>query len=101
MLTDAAGERGLAARLGGEEFLLVLPGAGPEQAFADIEALRRRIAGYPWEPITGALPVTVSAGLCTAGPGYADRDALLRRADQNLYAAKRAGRDRAVDDRVG
>ena len=99
MLAAAVGERGLAARMGGEEFLLVLPGADAERGFAQVEALRRRIAAHPWGPVTGTLPVTVSAGLCTAGPGCSDQEAVLRRADRNLYAAKHAGRDRSVDDR--
>jgi two-component system cell cycle response regulator len=50
--------------------------------------------------VTGALPVTVSVGLCTAGPGRADQDTVLRCADRNLYAAKRAGRNRSVDERA-
>jgi diguanylate cyclase (GGDEF)-like protein len=100
MLAAAAGASGFAARMGGEEFLLVLPGAGAEEAFAVLEDVRTRIATHPWGPVTGTLPVTVSIGLCTAEPGRADQQSVLRRADQNLYAAKDAGRDRSVGDRA-
>jgi two-component system cell cycle response regulator len=100
MLAAAADGDGFAARMGGEEFLVALPGLAAAEAFAVLEALRRRIAAHPWAPVTGGLPVTVSVGLCTAEPGCADQEAVLRRADRNLYAAKRAGRDRSVDDRT-
>ncbi|HEV7824489.1 MAG TPA: GGDEF domain-containing protein, partial [Mycobacteriales bacterium] len=100
MLAAAADGDGFAARMGGEEFLVALPGLAAAEAFAVLEALRRRIAAHPWAPVTGGLPVTVSVGLCTAEPGCADQEAVLRRADRNLYAAKRAGRDRSVDDRA-
>jgi diguanylate cyclase (GGDEF)-like protein len=48
--------------------------------------------------VTGALAVTTSIGVSTAPDGRATVSALLSQADRNLYAAKRAGRDRVVAD---
>jgi diguanylate cyclase (GGDEF)-like protein len=87
-----------AARLGGEEFLLVLPGVDGAEAVARLEKLRRSIRSYSWRSLTGDLPVTASIGVATAPSAGASQSALLRRADQNLYIAKNAGRDRTVSD---
>lgn len=83
---------GFAARLGGEEFALLLP--APDQAAPLMEQLRRDIAALRVPLRSGTeLAVTVSIGIapprCDAGT-----DQLLREADLALYAAKRAGRDR-------
>ncbi len=91
--TSGAGQA-YAARLGGEEFLLVLPGVGPEEAVAVAEGLRRRVAGADWAAVTGGLPVTASIGVASAPVDARDRASLLRTADQRLYRAKQAGRDR-------
>jgi two-component system, cell cycle response regulator len=72
-------------RLGGEEFLVVLPDTDPEAAVAAAEKLRASVAE------TG---VTVSIGWA-AWEGESPEE-LVRRADDALYAAKAAGRDRAV-----
>jgi diguanylate cyclase (GGDEF)-like protein len=73
------------ARYGGEEFFLVLPGASSEEAAELVERLR------------GVTPLdqTLSAGLAT-WDGEEPADALLARADEALYEAKRAGRDRVM-----
>lgn len=81
-------------RWGGEEFLVVLPGAGGvEGARLVAERLREAVAGYPWDEFAPDLSVTVSAGVALAGP-LTTVDALLQRADLALYRAKRDGRDR-------
>ncbi|BFU41780.1 diguanylate cyclase [Krasilnikovia sp. MM14-A1004] len=90
-------QRGFAARLGGEEFLLVLPAATVETAVTRLEHLRTAIRDNDWTPLTGTLPVTASIGLTFSRPGDGQTE-LLRRADANLYAAKSAGRDRIVTD---
>jgi diguanylate cyclase (GGDEF)-like protein len=87
-----------AARLGGEEFLLALPGVEGTEAVARLEKLRESIRSFPWRPLTGDLPVTVSIGVTTAPATGASQSALLRRADHNLYLAKDAGRDCTVGD---
>ncbi|WP_063714080.1 diguanylate cyclase [Actinoplanes sp. SE50] len=99
LLTGVAGlaREAFAARLGGEEFLLVLPGAAAGSAFAWAERLREAVRGHDWAPVTGDLPVTASIGVATVAPDRDTQEALLRQADVHLYAAKEAGRDRTAD----
>lgn len=90
----------LVARLGGEEFVVIMPDADSDCAIAVAERLRRLIADTPFRvsvPI-GAITVTISIGV-TIGGGLGDTsDVLLRRADEALYQAKNAGRNRVVAD---
>ena len=55
----------------------------------------RALRAEPWDAIAPGLALTASLGVVTA-PDAADLDGLARDADARLYAAKRAGRDRAV-----
>jgi two-component system cell cycle response regulator len=96
LLAEAADGPSFAARLGGEEFLLVFPGVTAPDALARCERLRQRIRAHAWAPITGDLAVTVSVGVATSEHGDDTMPDLLARADENLYAAKRGGRDRVV-----
>lgn len=82
--------RGLIARLGGEEFVMLLPGAAVEPARLQCEFLRQEIALLPIN-----LPVTVSIGVAQMYAGESVEQC-LKRADQALYQAKRDGRDRVV-----
>lgn len=84
-------------RMGGEEFLLLMPGMPREAASARLDRLRQRIteAGLALH-VTG-LEVTASIGLAQWRPGEDDLAALLRRADHAMYVAKRAGRNRVFD----
>jgi diguanylate cyclase (GGDEF)-like protein len=100
LLMQEASGPAIAARMGGEEFLLILPGVDAEQAALRCERLRLRIRAHAWEPITGTLPITTSVGVTTAADGRGTPSALLSQADRNLYTAKRAGRDRVVTDLV-
>ncbi|MGA0612618.1 sensor domain-containing diguanylate cyclase [Caldimonas sp. KR1-144] len=84
------------ARQGGEEFLVLLPATGAPQAHEVAEKLRRAIALEPVEPVG---TVTASIGVATLTPqmeAVSDPVALLRRADDALYAAKRGGRNRVA-----
>lgn len=76
-------------RLGGEEFGVLLPGCDPAGACARAEGLRRAIADLA----PGGHAITASLGVAA---GDRDVDALLALADECLYAAKRAGRNRVV-----
>ncbi len=96
LLQSGAPEEGFAARLGGEEFVLVLPGFDTPRAMARCETLRRLVHDYPWQDVVGELPVTVSVGVATAFAGSQTFNEMLSDADRRLYAAKRAGRDRVV-----
>jgi two-component system, cell cycle response regulator len=87
---------GLAARMGGEEFLLLLPGLDRSTAVALLERLRRRIAEYQWSSVQDGVLVTASIGVASAPEDEVERGALIAHADRNLYAAKRAGRNRVM-----
>ena len=80
----------LAYRLGGEEFLIVLPGGDAEQAAEVAESLRRAIAD---DPIAGLL-VTISFGVSASAPGTFEYDAVFAEADLALYRSKQDGRNR-------
>ncbi len=83
-------------RLGGEEFAVLLPHTGREGAMILAERLRQAIAGQSFEARDGRFGVTASFGVATLGPGPGDVATMLRRADEALYVAKSAGRDRCV-----
>lgn len=77
-------------RVGGEEFLAVLPGADEERAMEIAERLRLSIR----ERRLNGIGVTVSIGVAVARDGELDSDDMVARADGALYAAKAGGRDR-------
>lgn len=88
-------------RMGGEEFLALLPGTGLAEAMALAERLRVAVAAMQLVPDASIPGVTISAGIAAYRPEDTDVHALVRRADRALYDAKRAGRNRvvaAVDD---
>lgn len=96
----AGRSRDLCARLGGEEFVLLLPGTDAATARAVAERCRKllRNEALPHERSGAGRLVTVSIGLGTIVPG-ADDDpqVFLDRVDRRLYGAKSAGRDRICD----
>jgi diguanylate cyclase (GGDEF)-like protein len=84
----------LVARLGGEEFVAILPGADPLEAFGSGEAVRRAFANSAAFVDGLAVGATVSVGAASDVDIKGDLNALFRRADAALYVAKRAGRNR-------
>ena len=82
------------ARLGGEEFAVLMVGADPATAAAVAERLRQRVAGHTFGATADAL--TVSIGIASAPEDADTPEALFRLADQALYAAKAQGRDRVA-----
>ena len=83
-------------RLGGDEFVVMLPGAGADAA----EALGGRIRSVLADGLTDAgFPLRISAGISTYPFDGASTSALLRAADQALYAAKNGGKDRIASFR--
>jgi diguanylate cyclase (GGDEF)-like protein len=87
----------LLARYGGEEFAVVLPESGAADGVALAERIRRSVETKPFAFNDKPFPVTVSAGVgVTPGGESITPEELLARADQNLYAAKQAGRNRVV-----
>jgi two-component system, cell cycle response regulator len=100
----------LVVRLGGEEFVVIMPDTDMQHAAMVAERLRRRIGDTPFTvsaPV-GAITVTISIGVAIAevvshGEGEAagiveSGDSLLQRADNALYKAKRSGRNRVIVD---
>lgn len=79
-------------RVGGEEILVVLPGATKADAFGVGERLR--LAVRERRPVGVAM--TISVGVAVARPGPLDTDRLVGLADEALYSAKAAGRDRVM-----
>jgi diguanylate cyclase (GGDEF)-like protein len=84
------------ARLGGEEFVIVLPGADREQARLRAETVRRACGLWDHPVPDGILRVTVSAGVAAGPADGLDGTTLLEACDRALYAAKEAGRDRVL-----
>ncbi|WP_298210265.1 GGDEF domain-containing protein [Acidovorax sp.] len=95
VLRGLSREIDLVARLGGEEFVVVMPGASLVAAQAAAERLREALAAEPATSLDGIpLHITTSIGLAMAEDGDSDVHATLRRADDALYQAKHEGRDR-------
>ncbi|MGQ0604726.1 MAG: GGDEF domain-containing response regulator [Anaerolineales bacterium] len=86
------------ARYGGEEFAIILTETDRESAYLAAEKIRAAVSAGPFSQ-TEAQPdrhVTVSLGLATFPEDAADVEALVKRADEALYRAKRSGRNRVV-----
>jgi two-component system cell cycle response regulator len=89
----------LACRLGGEEFVVVMPETDLAVATMVAERLRRRIASEPFQVQQGTRNIEVTISIGIAGLGAGDTaSGVLKRADQALYRAKRDGRNRVVPD---
>jgi diguanylate cyclase (GGDEF)-like protein len=90
-------EDDLCCRYGGEELVIVMPGADTPVGLERAEGLRRRMAELQIEHDGRRLkPMTLSAGVASLSNGVADAQALMREADQALYRAKAGGRNRVV-----
>jgi two-component system cell cycle response regulator len=90
----------LACRLGGEEFVVVMPDTDLSKAYLVGERLRQCIAASPFQAgeRIGMLDVTASVGVAALEYGDDTPELILKRADQALYCAKRDGRNRVVAD---
>jgi diguanylate cyclase (GGDEF)-like protein len=88
----------LVCRYGGEEFAVLLAQTTDSDAYHAAERLHKAVTGAPVPTRVGDLPVTVSLGLAGPDSMCADVQALLARADEALYAAKRGGRNRVATD---
>ena len=87
----------LACRYGGEEFVVIMPDTNIEDGLRIAERLRLHVAGAPFrvQGLSEPLAVTISIGVaCTNGEDTPD--ALLKRADEAVYAAKAGGRNQVV-----
>ena len=91
ILAAATAESGWAARMGGEEFLLVFPAVSLDEALRRCEDVRRAIESVRWDGSMAGETVTASIGFTSLQSGRASQAALLGQADRNLYAAKHQG----------
>jgi len=90
VLSDASRSVDLVARVGGDEFLVVLDGIAETGAEIRGRHLARRVTDNDWESLARGLAVTVSIGV--AGGPATEIDRILERADHTLYEIKRTGR---------
>jgi two-component system, cell cycle response regulator len=87
----------LCCRVGGEEFIMVLPNTATDLSSRIAERLRRAVASRSFEcGLNQPVPVTVSVGVSSLLGADDTLEKLLKRADQALYAAKREGRNRVI-----
>jgi diguanylate cyclase (GGDEF)-like protein len=86
-------ESDVLGRWGGEEFLLVMPGATLEVAMASLERMRTLVFGIRLPPSGAGMRVSLSAGLATSLRHGRSLDEMIARADSALYVAKNEGRD--------
>lgn len=84
-------------RMGGEEFLVMLPGLALAAARERMQTIGEQLARIQLRASAPGLVVTASIGLAQYQPGDVDMASLLRRADQAMYAAKQQGRNRVVE----
>ncbi len=115
MLSARLPARGHAARFGGEEFVLFLPGQSPAEAAALAETIRRDLAAYDWRSAGIEGGITASFGIAGVDAASGSVEDAVARADKALYAAKADGRNqvalgeppalsgdtRSRDDRLG
>jgi diguanylate cyclase (GGDEF)-like protein len=95
LATTMLGEDDVFARYGGEEFAIIARGAELATAEALAERIRASVEAHPFVFDGRTIPVTISVGVSRApGPGIETTIDLVARADEALYAAKRAGRNR-------
>ena len=91
-----------ACRMGGEEFVAIMPNTTGDVGCLAAERLRRQVCAAPF-PVSapcGELDVTVSIGVAAVDANDENADALIKRADEALYEAKRAGRNRVIGKAV-
>lgn len=94
-LRHAARKQDVVCRLGGEEFLVICSDTDAQAGFQYAERLRRHVSAQALPIHNKNLTLTVSVGLAdNSKPGSAET--MLQQADERLYAAKAAGRNRTV-----
>lgn len=98
---DIAGPEAISARLGGEEFAILLPNRNGEEARTIAQGIAQRFAEKAAQSDGLGIPATVSIGLAEAKAQQADLVALLAAADHALYRAKTHGRNRIESAKPG
>jgi diguanylate cyclase (GGDEF)-like protein len=98
VLAGSVRDTDLVARVGGEEFMVLLPGTSPQAALEVAEKIRQRVMHTPQAlNATEHIDISVSVGVACFAPGkMCSFEKLYAQADQALYEAKRLGRNRVV-----
>ena len=94
-LRQAARKQDVVCRLGGEEFLVICSSTDEQAGFQYAERLRKHVASHPLPIDNSTLPITVSIGI-SSNLKQENVEAMLHLADERLYAAKAAGRNRTI-----
>ncbi len=84
------------ARMGGEEFCILLPHARAEQALEVAERVREFVAAHPFQTTAGVVRLSLSLGVAGCDAPIQSIDAVLSMADQAMYRAKQGGRNRTA-----
>ncbi len=96
VLADQIRKVDIVARYGGEEFAMVLEETDEQGAMLFCERVRQEIAAQLMSSEKGSFRVTISLGIATYPSDGVDKQTLITRADQALYAAKEGGRNRTM-----
>lgn len=100
ILASAFGAPSVVARLGGEEFGVIVAGGDVEERLERIESVKAQIARRPIAADGCDIAITISAGIADLLPGRS-KDSIYTAADKALYLAKALGRNRVVHERHG
>lgn len=102
ILSEQRRNEDVLARIGGEEFAVLLPGSDRQAAVKIASGIRHRLHAFPLQVDTQTLALTASIGVAELKPGSEEDNlqALLHRADQAQYRAKQNGRDRVVTEQA-
>lgn len=95
IMKSTARDTDAVARVGGDEFVIVLPDTGWQGALTFAERMRRKVDDFSFGAETGAMGLTISVGVALArGTDPISPEMLLQEADRSLYKAKSGGRNR-------
>ena len=95
LLRDVVRTSDIVVRSGGEEFLVLMPGTEARAAASCCQRIADTLRAETWHATADGLMLTTSIGLASTDDSH-DLETLVRTADERLYEAKRAGRDRVV-----
>lgn len=96
LFSSALRQSDIVGRFGGEEFILLLPDTGLEDAAVVVNRLRQKLEAAPLSVADGQIAVTATFGLTEVGNDDQSIEDVIRRADKALYEGKTGGRNRVV-----
>jgi len=100
-LLESIRKSDLAARVGGEEFLILFDNGNPKVVYEIAQRIRQRVETTPIKTANADFfHVSISLGFCSVIPNNDTLEELLKRADDALYSAKKEGRNRVVSENI-